>query len=76
MNETLMTCFRFGIDFSRLNLKYLAALTIVNLNLMVGNVIANILVMYILIKTSQIENITRKLMFVLSTSDLIIGLFV
>ena len=32
--------------------------------------------MYILIKTSQIENITCKLMFVLSTSDLMIGLFV
>ena len=50
-----MTCFRIGIDFSRVNSKHLAALTIVNLNLIVGNVITNILVMYILIKTNQTE---------------------
>lgn len=45
MNDTSMTCFRIGIDFSRLNSKLLAALTIVDINLMVGNVIANMLVM-------------------------------
>ena len=71
-----MTCFRIGIDFLRLNSKLSAALTIVDINLMVGNVMVNMLVMYILIKTKQTESITCKSIFVLSTSDLMIGLFV
>lgn len=71
-----MNCLQVGIDFSLLNSRHLAALTIFNLILMVGNVIANLLVMYVLIKTKQIANITCKLIFVLSSSDLMIGLFV
>ena len=50
MNDTSITCFRIGIKFLGLNSKLLAALTIVDINLMVGNVMANILVMYILFK--------------------------
>ena len=38
--------------------------------------IANISVMYVLIKTNQMTNITCKLIFVLSKSDLMIGVFV
>ena len=71
-----MNCLHIEIEFSRLNSKQLAALTIVNLIVMVGNVIANISVMYALVKTKQMANITCKLIFVLSTSDLMIGVLV
>ena len=71
-----MNCLHIEIEFSRLSSRNLAALTIINLILMVGNVIANISVMYVLIKTKQMTNITCKLIFVLSTSDLMIGVFV
>ena len=49
--------------------------TVVNLILVVGNVLSNALVILILIKTRQIANITYKLIFMLSVSDLMVGLF-
>ena len=48
---------------------------LLNTVLMVGNIIANGLVIYILIKTKQVSNITCKLIFMLSISDLMIGVF-
>ena len=73
MNKTSLFCYGIGIDFSYLNSKYLAALTVINLIVMVGNVSANAVVMYVLIKTKQIVNTTCKVIFMLSTSDLLTG---
>ena len=56
-------------------LRHLAALTVLNLIVMVGNVIANGLVIHILIKTKQLSNVACKLIFMLSISDLMIGTF-
>ena len=76
MNKTSLFCYRIGIDFSYLNAKYLAALTAINLIVMVGNVSANAMVMYVLIKTKQIVNMSCKVIFMLSTFDLVIGALV
>ena len=76
MNKTSLFCYGIGIDFSYLNARYLAALTAINLIVMVGNVSANAMVMYVLIKTKQIVNMTCKVIFMLSTSDLVIGVLV
>ena len=73
MNKTSLFCYGIGIDFSYLNSRYLAALTVINLTVMVGNVSANAVVMYVLIKTKQIVNTTCKVIFMLSTSDLLTG---
>lgn len=73
MNKTSLFCYGIGIDFSYLNSKYLAALTVINLIVMVGNVSANAVVMYVLIKTKQTVNTTCKVIFMLSTSDLLTG---
>ena len=42
---------------------------------MVGNIFANALVIYILIKTKQILQIACKLIFMLSASDSLLDLF-
>ena len=41
--------------------------------LMLVNVITNVLVIYVLIKTRQISNVTCKLVFLLSATDLLIS---
>ena len=42
---------------------------------MIANITANTLAIYVLIKTKQILQITCKLIFMLSTSDLLLGVF-
>ena len=59
-----------------LNTRQFVVLAICNIFLIVGNVITNILVIYILIKTKQIANVTCTLIFMLSASDLLIVIFV
>ena len=77
MNETLVKCFaNFEMKIWFLNTRQFAALVICNIVLMVGNFITNVLVMYILVKTEQISNVTCKLIFMLSASDLLIAIFV
>lgn len=51
-------------------------LALANSVVMTGNVTANLLVICVLIKTAQIQNNTFKLIFMLSLSDLMMGLFV
>ena len=75
MNETVVYCFTHQLQFSYLTSRQLATLTVFNLMLMPANIIANILVMYVLIKTKQISNTTCKLIFMLSLSDLLQGIF-
>ena len=75
MNET-STCNKFEIHFTNFNSRQLATLTLFNLILMAGNVSLNILVIYILNKTNQIANVTFKIIFMLSTLNMLIGVFV
>ena len=77
MNETLMKCFTyFEMRMWFLNTRQFAVLVICNILLIVGNIITNVLVMHTLIKTKQISIVTRKLIFMLSASDLLIAIFV
>ena len=75
MNRTSVNCYRPELEFSFLVRRQVVALAIINSIMMTGNVIANMLVMHILIKTEQMASNTWKLIFILSVSDLMIGLF-
>ena len=75
MNKTSVTCYRPALEFSFLARRQVKVLTMINSIVMVGNASANILVIYVLIKTGQLANNTYKLFFMLSVSDLMIGLF-
>ena len=75
MNRSLVNCSRPQVEFPFLVREQMVILTVANSIVMVGNIITNVLVILILIKTNQIANNTCKMFFVLSTSDLLIGLF-
>ena len=75
MNRTSVNCYSAVLKVSFITQRQLTVLTAVNLILMVGNVLSNALVVFILIKTKQMANITCKLIFMLSVSDLMVGLF-
>ena len=70
-----MNCYSEILDTSLLTSEQLAIITVVNLILMIANVTVSTLVIYLLIKTKQILQITCKLIFLLSTSDLPLGVF-
>ena len=73
MNQTLDFCFSYSINVTYLTLSHLVILTVINVIVMVGNVVLNTLVMYILTKTNQLSNITCKVILTLSMSDLVTG---
>ena len=73
MNQTLDFCFSYGINVTYLTLSHLVILTVINVIVMVGNVVLNTLVIYILTKTNQLSNITCKVILTLSMSDLVTG---
>ena len=73
MNQTLGFCFSYSINVTYLTLSHLVILTVINVIVMVGNVVLNTLVMYILTKTNQLSNITCKVILTLSMSDLVTG---
>lgn len=73
MNKTSIYCHSNQIHTSYLRNSQLAILTVTNLTVTVGNVAANALVIYALIKTKQLYNVANKLIFMLSISDLLIG---
>ena len=70
-----MNCYKDIFDASFLNSRQQSALTVVNLFSMTGNVMANVLVVYIVIKTGQISQITCRLVLMLSASNLLLALF-
>ena len=76
MNRTLANCCRPVVEFRFLVWTQVVVLTVTNSLVMVANIIANILIIFVLVKTKQIANNTCKLFFVLSVSDLMVGLFV
>ena len=73
MNQTLDFCFSYSINVTYLTLSHLVILTVINVIVMVGNVVLNTLVIYILTKTNQLSNITCKVILTLSMSDLVTG---
>ena len=75
MNTTSKNCFRDIFQISLLTQRQLTALIVGNSTLMAANVIVNALVIYILFHTKQIVKITYKIIFILSASDLMTGLF-
>ena len=74
-NQSSMNCYSEILDASLLTSEQLAIITVVNLILMIANVTVNTLVIYVLIKTKQILQISCKPIFLLSTSDLLLGVF-
>ena len=74
MNITYDDCVSDYKDVVNLTYGQLACLTIINLLVMAGNLIANPLVMYILFKTKQLSNASCKLILALTISDLLIAL--
>ena len=74
MNDTRGHCSIFVMEFSNFSPMQLVILTIINVGLILLNVITNALVIYILIKTKQTSNVTCKLIFILSVSDILTGL--
>ena len=75
MNETTKHCFSMEMKLLVFTSWQVNALTVGNTVLMIGNVVTNTLVMYILIKTKQIKNITCKLIFMLSLLGLMVSIF-
>ena len=75
MNWSSADCQTNVITVSYLTSTQVLVVVLLNTVLMVGNIIANGLVIYILIKTKQVSNITCKLIFMLSISGLMIGAF-
>ena len=75
MNRTLMNCYIYAFVYIVLSEKQFMILTIINSIVMAGNIITNVTIIHILIKAKQIVNITGKLIFMVSISDLMIGLF-
>ena len=73
MSKTLVSCYTSVFDVLLLSSRQPIIITIVNMILMSSNVIANVVVIYILITTGQISKITSKLIFMLSASDLLQG---
>ena len=75
MNRAWGNCYRTAVEFSFLDWRQFVVLTITNSIVMVGNITANMLMIYILIKTKHFVNSTCKHFFMLSVSDLMVALF-
>ena len=69
-----MYCYKDIFDASFLSSRQQAVLTVVNLFAMIGNIIANALVIYIVIKTGKISQIASKLVLMLSGSNILLAL--
>ena len=70
-----MNCESEILEASLLTSEQLAILTVINLILMIANTTANTIVLYVLVKTKQILQTTCKLIFMLSASDQLLGVF-
>lgn len=76
MDITYENCQKIAFDVKYLTYCQLVALTVVNLIILPANLITNALVLYILIKTKQVSNVSCKIIFMLGLSDLLIASFV
>ena len=73
MNKSLLNYFIRIMDHSKFTWRQLTCLVLTNVAVMSVNIITNALVIYVLIKTRQISNVTCKLVFLLSVTDLLIS---
>lgn len=76
INAILVECNKEIVESLLLSQNQRIILTVFNTLSILGNIVANSLVVYVLIKTKQIRNITCKLIFVISVSDTMQGIFV
>ena len=76
MNKTSVNCYTTTLDFSSLTRRQVVVLAMANSVVMAGNVITNMLVICILIKTRQVRENIFKIILMLSVSDLMMGLLV
>ena len=76
INATLVDCNKDIVESLLLSQNQRIILTVFNTLSMLGNVVTNSLVLYTLIKTKQIRNITCKLIFIISVLDTMQGMFV
>ena len=74
MKRTFVNCYRPVVEFKFFVSAQVLVLSITNSVVMVGDIIANMLIILILIKTKQMANNTCKPFFGLSVSDLMTGL--
>ena len=75
MNRTSVNCYSVVLKVSFITQRQVTVLTVLNLILMVGNALSNALLIFVSVKTKQIASITCKLIFMLSVSNLMVGLF-
>ena len=75
MNKSLEKCFTGMTNVSEFTKVQLAVLAILNVLVMIGNVLINPLVIYILIITKQLNNMACKIIFNLTISDLLTSIF-
>lgn len=74
MNKTQDYCYKKdAIDFTNFTFEQIVTLTVISMVLIVVNVVTNVFVMYILVRTEQMSNVTLKLIFMLSLSNLVLG---
>ena len=74
MIQPSIMCNSRVFDASFLTLKQLSILIVANFIFMAASIFINALVIYILIKEKPMSQITYKLIFVLSASDMLIGI--
>ena len=74
MDKSLSNRFSNILEVSFLTSKQLITLVVVNITSITVNKTANALVIYVLVKTEQLSNITFKLIFSLTISDMFITL--
>ena len=74
MDKSLSNHFSNILEVSFLTSEQLITLVVVNITSITVNITANALVIYILVKTEQLSNITFKLIFSLTISDMFITL--
>ena len=76
MKYTSEECPTNAGDVPNLTNNQLIALTVLDVLVLAATVVSNALVIFLLLKTKQISNVSCKLIFHLSVSDLLIALLV
>ena len=76
MKDASEECPTNAVDVPHLSDNQLIVLTVLDVLVLAGNVISNAVVIFLLLKTKQISNVSCKLIFHLSVSDLLIALLV
>lgn len=77
MDENMnITCNTAYVGLSSLKEEHVISLVILNITIMAANILANLFVIYSLVRTNQIKNHSIKLILYLSISDLLLAVIV